>query len=368
MADYYIGLMSGTSMDGIDAALVDFSGKAPCLSASITHPWPPGLRQELISIAAGQAITAGTLSRIQSSCAAQFATACLQILKLSGINAEQITAIGSHGQTLYHGPDEAVPNTLQVDDPGRIVELTGITTVADFRRRDIAAGGQGAPLVPAFHQQQFSSSREPRVILNIGGIANITRLPVTGSAQVSGFDTGPGNCLMDQWISRHRQSRYDEAGQWAASGTRCETLLQQMLGDSYFQRMPAKSTGTQYFSPDWLDRQLQQHKDLPAADVQRTLLELTAHSIAMAIEQHAADTRRILVCGGGASNRVLMKALQAMATCPVDTTANFGVHPDWVEAIAFAWLARQTINGLPGNLSSVTGAAGPRILGAIYPA
>jgi anhydro-N-acetylmuramic acid kinase len=253
---------------------------------------------------------------------------------------------------------------LQIGNPAIIAERTGITTVADFRRRDLAAGGQGAPLVPAFHEALFRSVERHRIVLNIGGIANITCLPSHPDETVTGFDTGPGNCLMDAWVRQQTGQAMDENGHFAARGEVSPALLERLLADDYFRQPPPKSTGTDYFSLDWLTARLPA-EPIAAADVQATLLELTARSIAAAIDQR---TQQVLVCGGGVHNPLLMQRLDELLPCPVVSTAVAGLSPDWVEAAAFAWLARQALAGQAGNLPAVTGAAGPRILGAIYPA
>jgi len=361
----YVGLMSGTSMDGIDAVLVDLDDPAPRLIEARNIPWSATLRERLMAAGRGTYLTAAQFAALDAEVGEAFAQAALAVIGEE--QRDNIRAIGSHGQTLAHAPGAKPGYTLQIGDPSRIAETTGITTVAGFRNRDIAAGGQGAPLVPAFHQAALGSSDEYRVILNIGGIANITCLPGREDAPVSGFDTGPGNCLMDAWISRQRGEPYDRDGAFAAQGEVQQPLLKAMLDDPYFALAPPKSTGTDYFSPAWLERQLGAG-ELRPQDVQATLSALTAHSIAAAISSHAADAQRVLACGGGAHNRQLMQLLGELLPCPLGTTAELGLDPDWVEAIAFAWLARQTLNGQPGNLPAVTGARGPRVLGAIHPA
>jgi anhydro-N-acetylmuramic acid kinase len=363
----FIGLMSGTSMDGIDAALVRIDARRVELLASHAHPWPEGLQRDIRSIAHRGQAGLDQLGQVDAGAGEAFAGAVQVLLAQAGVSAEQIAAIGSHGQTLCHGPRATHPYTLQIGDPNRIVERTGITTVADFRRRDIAAGGQGAPLVPAFHQALLRSAEEDRVVLNIGGIANVTLLPADPEEPVSGYDTGPGNCLMDAWSELHRQQRYDDRGAWAATGQAHEQLLHTLLADPYFSEPPPKSTGTEYFSLTWLERHIRQQ--LPAEDVQASLCELTTRSIADAIKRDLPDTSRVLVCGGGARNEELMRRLQAaLPGADVQSTAPLGLEPDWVEAMAFAWLAQQTLAGRAGNIPSVTGAGHPVVLGAIYPA
>ncbi|HXZ46380.1 MAG TPA: anhydro-N-acetylmuramic acid kinase [Pseudolabrys sp.] len=271
---------------------------------------------------------------------------------------------------MRHRPRAAHPFTLQIGNPSVIAERTGITTVADFRARDMAAGGEGAPMVPAFHRYVLRSTKQNRTIINIGGIANVTYLPGDESQPVAGFDTGPGNTLLDQWIARHRAHPHDEGGQWAASGRLSNALLEYLLKDSFFESPPPKSTGREYFNMEWLDQRLQKISVPPdAADIQATLLQLTALTIARAIRRFLPQTQEAYVCGGGAHNRELMKALaEQLPGVPVATTEALGLHPDWVEASAFAWLAHQTLAGLPGNLPSVTGARHAVIVGGIYTA
>jgi anhydro-N-acetylmuramic acid kinase len=286
----------------------------------------------------------------------------------SGLRAGEIRALGSHGQTVRHHPAGAYPFTSQLGNPAVIAELTRITTVADFRARDVAAGGQGAPLAPGFHAAQFRSPAVDRVILNLGGIANITYLPSAGAQPVIGFDTGPGNTLIDQWTYRHRQQRFDRDGAWAATGRVSGALLERLLADPYFAMAPPKSTGREHFHLDWLQGHLAAlGQVLAAQDVQATLLELTARSVARALTGFVPGVRELYVCGGGSHNRALMAALsERLPEMTLHTTEELGIHPDWVEAVAFAWLAHQTLEGLPGNLPSVTGARRPVILGAIY--
>jgi anhydro-N-acetylmuramic acid kinase len=288
------------------------------------------------------------------------------VLADHGVAAGDVRALGSHGQTVRHRPGTPTPYTLQLGDPNVIAEATGIVTVADFRRRDMAAGGQGAPLAPAFHSAMLGADGASRVVLNLGGIANITVLPRDPSAALRGFDTGPANCLMDGWSLQQRGIGCDEGGAWAASGQVDEAWLAQLLAEPYFHQTGPKSSGREVFNQDWLQRQLGQ-RSLAAVDVQATLLALSARSVAAAIRQAAPATEEVLVCGGGVHNASLMQALAtALAPLTVASTASCGVDPDYVEAMAFAWLARQRLLGLPGNRADVTGARGPRVLGAIY--
>lgn len=366
--DYYIGLMSGTSADAIDAVLVDLSANIQ-LIAHHSEPLTTALRNEIHQLAIpGQheLDRAGDLDRQLGDL---FAGAAKTVLNKSGLNASQIKAIGSHGQTIRHRPPQGQLRgfTLQIGDPNIIAQHTGITTVADFRRRDMAAGGQGAPLVPAFHKAVFSSTEINRIIVNIGGIANITWLPHQG--ETIGFDTGPGNGLMDAWINEHQGYAYDADGVWATSGRIHPGLIQELLSDSFFSRPPPKSTGREAFNPEWLQQILMRiEADIPAADVQASLLELTVKTIADSINGLLLQmSGEVFVCGGGAYNTRLMDALrQHLPMCSVDSTLALGLASEWVEAVAFAWLAQQTLNRKSGNLRSVTGADKEVILGGVY--
>jgi len=356
--------MSGTSMDGIDAILVSFGDRRIEIHATHTTDYPDDIRQRLCSLSQNHG-TPDDLGELDHTTGSLFSLAAISVIKKSGFSSGSIAAIGSHGQTIRHQPDGSTPFSIQVGDPALIAERTGITTVADFRRRDLAAGGQGAPLVPAFHKAFFSAAGEDRCILNLGGIANITHLPSDEQTPVTGFDTGPANALMDAWCMDQTGRGYDKDGAWAAEGSVDQGLLGDMLSDAYFSRQPPKSTGTERFNLEWLKLQLNRHPNLSGADVQRTLLELTAVTVAQQIPHSPGMT--IFVCGGGANNRVLMRELQR--TCSptrIASTAELGLDPQWVEPAAFAWLASQTLSGKPGNLPEVTGASGERILGAVY--
>ncbi len=367
MADYYIGLMSGTSMDAMDAVLVDFTQTPPQLVATHSQELGEKLRHELLALAVPGDNELDRLAQLDVRIGRISANLTLQLLEKAKINAAEVQAIGSHGQTIRHAPTAAIPYTMQIGDPNTIAQLTGITTVADFRRRDMAAGGQGAPLVPAFHQALFHSQDRQRVILNIGGIANITILPASPDSAVSGFDTGPGNMLMDAWIHLYQKRPYDDNGEWARSGAVDYELLNELLTDPYFAMSPPKSTGREQYNLQWLEKRL--HGKRPAQDVMATLCELTAASIAYGVLQYAADTEEIFVCGGGASNGYLMERIAAyLGGCRISGTDELGIDPQWVESMAFAWLARQTLQRQPGNLPSVTGADRTVILGGVYPA
>lgn len=363
----YLGLISGTSADSIDAALVSFSRGVPQLQASHTHPWPTVLRERMLALAQDEApLDLDAFGRLDVEIGHHFADAALHLLDRSGTPARAVRAIGSHGQTVRHRPTGEHPFTLQLGDPGVIAERCGIDVVADFRRADIAAGGQGAPLLPALHAMLLGRPGHTRVVLNLGGIANITVLGADGG--VFGFDTGPANGLLDAWCMRHQGEPFDRDGAFADSGQLDHVLLGALLADSYFALPPPKSTGREHFHLGWLAT----HPRLAAlnpADVQATLLELTARSVAAAITRHAATAEDVLVCGGGTHNSRLMQRLGVLlAPRRLCSTAEFGIDPDFLEATAFAWLARQRLLGLPGNLPAVTGARGPRVLGAVYSA
>ncbi len=372
--ELYIGLMSGTSLDGIDAALFDLSAR-PKLIAAKTYPLPEQLRSDLLALCLPGNDEIERMGVADRRLGREFGFAVTQLLRSAAIPSGSVRAIGSHGQTIRHravlGVNQgSYPFTLQIGDPTSIAEITGITTIADFRRRDIAAGGQGAPLVPAFHRVLFGAKEggdaQGCAIVNIGGIANITGLCPDGS--VIGFDTGPGNTLLDDWIHRHTGARYDRDGAWGQSGTPIPALLEAWLSDPYFALPPPKSTGREYFHSDWLDRHVVD-KTWQPADVQATLVELTARSIANDIAALPFAVNSIYACGGGAYNSHLMTRIEALLQPrQVASTTQLGIAPEWVEAAAFAWLAQQTLQGKPGNIPSVTGAAGSRILGAIYPA
>lgn len=361
----YVGLMSGTSADGIDAALVRFTHGKPQLIDALAHPWPEALRSRILAVAQDETrLDLDTYGHLDVAIGQCFADAAQALLARHPNEAPCVRAIGSHGQTLRHRPAGQQPFTLQVGDPSVIAERCGIDTVADFRRADVAAGGQGAPLLPAVHAMLLALPGQTRVVLNLGGIANITVLEAGG--RVFGFDTGPANGLMDAWCLRHLGAAYDANGTFAASGHADGGLLEVLLADPYFSLAPPKSTGREHFHLAWLQSHARVAKLAPA-DVQATLLELSARSVAEAISHHAADAIDVLACGGGVHNPLLMQRLaELMPSRRVTTTADVGVDPDYLEATAFAWLARQRLLGLPGNLPAVTGARGPRVLGAIY--
>lgn len=365
----YIGLMSGTSMDAIDAVLVEFAQDTQRLLTHHTQPWFETVQQQLRQLTQPGENEIEQLGVLDAVVAEQSAEAVKQLIDKANITAKEVIAIGSHGQTIRHRPNQPHPFTLQIGDPNRIAELTGITVVGDFRRRDMAAGGQGAPLAPAFHDEIFRTPEETRVVLNLGGIANITLLPADAAADVIGFDTGPANTFLDLWARRHLNARYDQNGDWSLSGHVNQTLLTQMLTDDYFTQTAPKSTGTEYFSSDWLNRHLTGFAELASADVQATLRRLTVESVTQAIQQQDHRCERVIVCGGGAYNQALMNDLaDAIHPAPLETTAAYGIEPEHIEATAFAWFAMRTLSYLPGNLPSVTGAARSVLLGGIYPA
>ncbi|MEN8206605.1 MAG: anhydro-N-acetylmuramic acid kinase [Pseudomonadota bacterium] len=365
MADLFIGLMSGTSMDGIDAALVDLSSTRPTIIATHSHAYPVALHQRLDAALELDNPLNVDLTELDIHVGGAFAEATNALLSESGATPDAVVAIGSHGQTIRHEPEAVTPYSLQIGNAETLATQTGIDVIADFRRADIEAGGQGAPLAPAFHKAVFSSEAENRVALNIGGIANITTLPADTAIAVTGFDTGPGNTLMDYWVQQHLDTTMDIDGLWAAAGNVYNTLLTRMLTDPYFTLPPPKSSGREYFNENWLLKYTTSYP-ISAQSIQTTLCELTAQSIATAIRSHAADTQRVIVCGGGVHNRHLMARLKAnLKDIPVDSSMTHGVDPDWVEAAAFAWLAKRRLDERPGNIPAVTGANQAVLLGDI---
>ena len=367
----YLGLMSGTSADGIDAALVRFEGEGRALRCQLVHgrtfAWDEATRTRLVALGQGaDTVSLDALGALDATVALAFADAALALLQDAGVPRGRVRAIGSHGQTIRHRPQADPPFTWQLGDGNVIAERSGIDTVADFRRRDVAAGGQGAPLMPAFHAALLGSPQEDRAVLNLGGIANFTLLPVGG--EVRGFDTGPANALMDAWCERHTGRAYDADGAFAASGQVDAALLARLLAEPWFALPPPKSTGREHFHLEWLQARMGETA-LSPADVQATLLDLTARTVADALQMTQPDTRRVLVCGGGVRNAALMARLAAyLPQAIVESTAMHGLEPDYVEAMGFAWLARETLAGRPGNLPAVTGASGRRILGTVFPA
>jgi anhydro-N-acetylmuramic acid kinase len=366
---YFIGLMSGTSLDALDAALVDFSGQRPKLTATLSTEWPASLKSQLLALCSPGDNEIQRMGKADHELGNLCAQACQQLLSKAGISANQVAAIGSHGQTIRHMPEGETPFTVQIGDPNLIAQLTGITTVADFRRRDMAAGGQGAPLAPGFHAAIFRTNDKNRAILNIGGMANLTLLFADSCQPVTGFDTGPGNILLDGWCQQHLNKAYDQNGQWARSGTVNSALLEQLLATPYFVSPPPKSTGRELFNSQWLDQQLKaSHSKISTEDVAATLTELTAQSICNDLQGYFPSCDELLVCGGGAHNQLLMERINVLTpeTINVDTTSSLGIKPDWVEAAAFACFAKQTLEHKPSNLRSVTGANSVCILGGVY--
>ncbi len=362
----YIGVMSGTSLDGVDVVLAAIDDRMGAQQASLSWPIPVSLKEAILAICQGQQLTLSQLGQLDSRLGKLFADAVLALLKQENLRPQDIVAIGCHGQTVWHEPGGDAPHTLQIGDNNQIVARTGITVVGDFRRRDMALGGQGAPLVPAFHQALLAHPVERRMVLNIGGIANLSLL--FPGLPVRGYDTGPGNMLMDAWIWRQKGQPYDKDARWASTGSVIRPLLQQMLSDPWFARPAPKSTGREYFNYGWLERQLAHFPGLSGSDVQATLAELTAVSIAEQVLL-SGGCERLLVCGGGGRNPLVMARLASLLPgIEVGTTDEAGISGDDMEALAFAWLAWRTVAGLPGNLPSVTGASQPSVLGAIFPA
>ncbi len=366
---FYIGIMSGTSLDGVDVVLADFSGAGIALVQHVRRDFAPELRKVL-----GALQSSGRDELHRAAVAAQhlgrtYALAINELLHRAGVEADQVRAVGVHGQTVRHQPEAGY--TIQLNAPATIAELVGIDVIADFRSRDLAAGGQGAPLVPGFHAAVF---RAPfaRAIVNIGGIANLTGLPAVASADpVIGFDCGPGNVLLDHWITRHQGAAFDADGAWGGGGQTDAGLLAALLLEPFFSREPPKSTGRDLFNGDWLDRRLERFdpdSTISPQGVQATLTRLTAVSIAQARQRWLPHAEEVVVCGGGVFNAGLMRMLaEACAPLPVVSSATLGIAPDHVEALAFAWLAREHMEGRDGNLPAVTGARGGRVLGARYP-
>lgn len=360
----YLGVMSGTSLDGLDIALIEQDAHLR-LKAHHFVPMPADLHTELLALCSPGPDELARAACIEERWVRLAAQGIHTLLKQAKLEPQQIRAIGSHGQTVRHEPARGF--TVQIGNPALLAELTGIDVVADFRRRDVAAGGQGAPLVPAFHEALFEADEQPRAVLNVGGFSNLSL--IESNRPVHGFDCGPGNVLLDAWIGACRGETYDRNGTWAASGTVQPALLDCLLAAPYFAGQGPKSTGRELFNLPWLETHLATLPALRPEDVQRTLLELTARSIVDSLQLAQAGTAELLVCGGGAHNGALMQRLQQLLpSCVVASTAARGVPPDWVEAMAFAWLAHCCLERIPANRPSVTGAQGLRVLGAIYPA
>ena len=375
MPGLYIGLMSGTSLDGVDGVLAELGeGPAqPKVLASAHHPMPQALRQEFLALNSAGSDELHRAALAANALVGLYADVVGQLLASSGMEPAQVQAIGAHGQTVRHQPQafDGIGYTVQLNQAALLAERCGITVVADFRSRDLAAGGQGAPLVPPFHLAVFGDAQESRAVLNIGGISNITLLPAgaaqSGGVGLLGFDCGPGNALMDAWCERHTGAAYDDQGQWAAQGQVDTGLLGAMQQEAFFRQAPPKSTGRDLFNPAWLGQHLSAFPRSAPEDVQASLAELTAWACAQALSHAPGDYRRLLVCGGGAHNAFLMQRLKALLPgVRVSTTQDWGVAPSDVEALAFAWLAQQAVQGKAASVAAVTGARGARILGAIY--
>ncbi|MEE3236422.1 MAG: anhydro-N-acetylmuramic acid kinase [Pseudomonadota bacterium] len=366
----YIGLMSGTSMDGIDAALVRFGDHECDVLSTFKYDYPDNLRDDLIAASRRpDECTVDLIGHLDHWTGECFRDAALGLIECSNFDTDSIVAIGSHGQTLRHQPRAARPFTFQIGDPNLIALGTGIRTVADFRRRDVADGGEGAPLTPAFHHWLFSDPSKHRAVLNIGGIANVTILN-SNSQNMIGFDTGPGNSLLDGWIRGHREQAFDHDGEWASEGFINENLLAHMLAEPYFDQPPPKSTGFEYFNGSWVRARIASlgNEKVSTVDVQATLAELSARTITSSILRFAPDIAEVLVCGGGVHNSNLLDRLRnSLPGVEMSSTEIYGVHPDWIEAVAFAWLAKRRLERKPANIPGVTGSAAAQVLGAIYP-
>jgi len=361
----YIGVMSGTSLDGIDCVLVNFNGQKMQLIASLHTAYPKALRDKLIQLCQSFTVNVKDLGCLHTELGELYSKAIMALLNNTKISAKKVIAIGNHGQTIYHLPEGKFPFTMQIGNAAVIAARTGIDVIADFRSIDMAFGGQGAPLVPAFHAAVFAKKNKNVAVVNIGGMSNVTLIPASG--KVSGFDTGPGNVLMDLWIQAHKRQAYDKNGSWAKSGQVHPQLLTALLAEAFFKQKPPKSTGRELFNTEWLKSKLVKFKNLAAEDVQATLLELTAQSITMALKLARFKADGLFICGGGAYNQALLQRIKTLNPGTyVDTTNKLGIEPSWVEAMAFAWLAKQTVEGKPGNLPSVTGAKQACVLGAKY--
>lgn len=359
---YYIGVMSGTSVDAVDIALVEFDKKAN-LKFYREYPIPDALASEIKSVNAKTDFD--TIVKLDGKLGLLFSNCINEFLKEFHISPKLVFAIGCHGQTVFHKPNANIPTSIQIGDPNIICSMTKIKTVCDFRRMDMAYGGQGAPLTSAFHQYQFSNNTESLVVLNIGGIANITMLPINGN--IVSFDTGPGNILLDDWAKIHIKKRYDENGQWATTGQVNEKLLNILLQDPYFTKTPPKSTGREYFNLNWLNSITKKEKiyNNPQS-IQVTLLELTTESIANTINSFAHNYNKVLICGGGAYNKKLVVNLKNKLNIKLASTQEYGLAPNCIEATSFAWLAKQRLEKLPANIPTITGASRKAILGAVY--
>lgn len=367
MPELFIGIMSGTSLDGIDAVLVDFDSSPPSLLQSLHHNFDASVRERLLQLTQSPHVTLTEVGEIDHLLGLSYANIVNDLLKSASVKASTVRAIGSHGQTIYHQPKASNPFTLQLGDANLIAEKTGITTIADFRRRDMAAGGQGAPLVPAFHAALFRDSERETIVINIGGIANLSILPAEPTLPVTGFDSGPGNLLLDGWIRLKKGLEYDNGGEWGATGEVIPSLLKQLLAESYFATPAPKSSGRELFNMVWLQQRLSGKER--NEDVQATLHELTARSIADAVKHQSKKADLLILCGGGVFNLNLRERIaHHLPESRISTTQEFGIDPQHIEAMAFGWLARETLAGRAGNIPEVTGAGRAVTLGAIYPA
>jgi anhydro-N-acetylmuramic acid kinase len=367
MGDLYVGLISGTSLDGVDAVLADFGERRCAIRAAATTRFPPQLQDRLRTlIERPQQTSLAELGTLDSAVGEFFADCTLALLRGAGSSSADVVAIGHHGQTVFHQPEGPNPFSMQLGNPNVLAARTGITTIADFRRLDMALGGQGAPLMPGFHEWCFEDAKETRAVVNIGGIANVTLLHP--NRPLEGFDTGPGNTLLDAWIQRNRGEAFDRGGSWAASGAVDPRLLEALLAEPFFERAPPKSTGREYFNLAWLEQRAAAHPARRRAeDVQATLAELSAVTIAGAIGRLAPGCARLILCGGGAHNADLVERLrQRVPAIPVESSREHGLSPDWVEAAGFAWLARQRLAGKASNRPTVTGARLAAALGGVY--
>ncbi len=364
MSELFLGMISGTSLDGVDAVLAEVGDADFRILGAATTPFPEPLHARLHALVVTPHTSLRDFGALDVAVGRFFADCALNLISAAGHKPDEIAAVGSHGQTVFHEPNGREPFTMQIGDPNVIAAVTGITTAADFRRLDVALGGQGAPLVPAFHSWRFRDPNQERVVVNIGGIANITVL-APGRA-TTGFDTGPGNTLLDLWVRRCRNEPFDRDGRLAATGTVNQPLLASFLTEPFFVAQPPKSTGRELFHSAWLERRLADGGALSDADVQATLAELTASTIAAAISAELPKCGEVIVCGGGAHNADLMQRLRRLTAARVTTTEPHGVPPDWVEGAAFAWLARARLRGLAGNVPSVTGARREAVLGGVY--
>ncbi len=358
---YYIGVMSGTSCDGVDVVVVDFTEQINCV-ANAHVAYPKNTRNQILSLLQQPSISLQAFSRLDAELGHLYAQVIQTVLSENRIDAEQIHAIGLHGQTVYHDPEHEFANTIQLGSAPSVAQYTGIPTVANFRQMDIANGGQGAPLAPIFHQTMFAKPDQSVALINLGGIANITWLH---HGQVMGFDTGPANCLMDDWIQLHQQIYFDHGGQWAQQGHVKTDLLTSMMTDDYFAKKPPKSTGREYFNLKWLEQHLSQQVISPV-DVQRTLLQLTVDSVVQDLTSLATDWDQIIVCGGGAHNRFLLAELGQKLQQPVVSSSDLGMDTDFVEATMMAWLAQQRVTEQRLDLGSITGAKKPLLYGVIH--